>query len=147
MCHSNHHNISVKMTFLNTERTAGERLLRRVTCPNHASFHLETVAGKDSCGPIKKLILIFTKSLPVLKVADAEKFPQAFVFKSLQNHARTRTHDVTWGWAVARLQHRIGTSLTQVRLPGATRKFFSRSQLLVPTLLRCPYTPAYNRKH
>ena len=105
------------MTFLNTERTAGERLLWRVTCPNHASFRLVTVAGKDSCGPIKKLILIFTKSLPVLKVADAEKFPQAFVFKSLQNHERTRTHDVTWGWAVAQLvQHGIGTSLTQVRL-------------------------------
>ena len=34
-----------------------ERLSWCVTCPNHASFRLLTVARRGSCGPINKLIL------------------------------------------------------------------------------------------
>ena len=34
-----------------------------MTCLNHASFHLLTVAGRDSCGPTGKLILLRTQSL------------------------------------------------------------------------------------
>ena len=40
-----------------------ERLLRRVTCPNHASFRLLTVARSGSCGPTRELILLRTQSL------------------------------------------------------------------------------------
>ena len=38
-----------------------ERLSWCVTCLNHASFHLLTVARRGSCGPIKKLILLCTQ--------------------------------------------------------------------------------------
>ena len=40
-----------------------ERLSWRVTCPNYASFRLLKVAGRGSCGPIRKLILFRTQSL------------------------------------------------------------------------------------
>ena len=40
-----------------------ERLSWRVTCPNHASFRLLTVARSGSCGPTRKLILLRTQSL------------------------------------------------------------------------------------
>ena len=39
-------------------RTVLERLSRRVTCPNHASFRLWTLARRGSCGPTRKLILL-----------------------------------------------------------------------------------------
>ena len=35
-----------------------ERLLWHVTCPNHASFRLLTVARRGLCGPTRKLILL-----------------------------------------------------------------------------------------
>ena len=40
-----------------------ERLSLRLTCPNHASFRLWTVAWRGSCGPTRKLILLPTQSL------------------------------------------------------------------------------------
>ena len=40
-----------------------ERLSWRMTCPNHMSFILLTVARRGSCGPIRKLILLLTQSL------------------------------------------------------------------------------------
>ena len=40
-----------------------ERTLWRVTCPNHASFRLLTVARRGSCGPTRKLVLLRTQSL------------------------------------------------------------------------------------
>ena len=40
-----------------------ERLSWRVTCSNHASFRLLTVARRSSCGPTKKLILLRTQLL------------------------------------------------------------------------------------
>ena len=47
-----------------------ERLSWRVTCQNYVSVHLLTVAGRGS-------------DLAVLQVGDAEKFPQAVDFESL----------------------------------------------------------------
>ena len=44
-------------------RRVTERLSWHVTCPNHASFHLLTVARRGSCGPTRKLILLCTQSL------------------------------------------------------------------------------------
>ena len=40
-----------------------ERLLRHVTCLNHASFCLLTIARRGSCGPTRELILLRTLSL------------------------------------------------------------------------------------
>ena len=40
-----------------------ERQSWSVTCPNHASFCLLTVARRGSCGPTRKLILLRTQSL------------------------------------------------------------------------------------
>ena len=40
-----------------------DRLLWLVICPNHASFHLLTVARRGSCGRTGELILLRTKSL------------------------------------------------------------------------------------
>ena len=40
-----------------------DRLLWRVTCPNHASFRLLTVARKGSCGSTRMLILLHTQLL------------------------------------------------------------------------------------
>ena len=40
-----------------------ERLSWHMTHPNHASFHLLTVASRGSCGPTRKLILLPTQSL------------------------------------------------------------------------------------
>ena len=44
-------------------RIVSRRLSWRVTCPNHASFRLLTVARRGSCGPKRKLILLRTQSL------------------------------------------------------------------------------------
>ena len=40
-----------------------ERLLWRVTCPNHASFRLLTAARRGSCGPTRELIMLRIQSL------------------------------------------------------------------------------------
>ena len=61
-----------------------ERLSWFVTCPNHASFRLLTVAKRFSCGLTRKLIMLRTQSLVLCsKLGDAEKCPQALGFKSL----------------------------------------------------------------
>ena len=63
-----------------------EKLLWRVTCPNHARFHSLTVARKGSCGPTKKLILLRTQSVvfcSLLQVGGAKKFSQALGFENL----------------------------------------------------------------
>ena len=66
-----------------------ERLSWRVTCPNHASFRLLTVARKDSGGLTRKLILLRTQSVDcVLPVGDTEKFPHALGFKILDPFVR-----------------------------------------------------------
>ena len=44
-------------------RMAFERLSWRITCPNHASCCLLTVARRGSCGPTTKLLLLRTLSL------------------------------------------------------------------------------------
>ena len=60
-----------------------ETLLRRVTCPNHASPRLLTVTGRGSYGHTRKVDL---GPHPVvclsLQVQDAEKFPHALGFES-----------------------------------------------------------------
>ena len=58
-----------------------ERLSWCVTCMNHASFCLLTVASRGPCGPTRKLILLYTQS--VLQVGATEKFPYALSFESL----------------------------------------------------------------
>ena len=63
-------------------------LLWCVTCPNHASFHLITVARRDACGPTRKLILPRPVVGLVLHVVNAEKFPQELDFKSLDPFLR-----------------------------------------------------------
>ena len=50
-----------------------ERLLRRMTCPNHASFRLLTVARRSSCGPTRKLIILLTQSLVVCSKHDVRR--------------------------------------------------------------------------
>ena len=40
-----------------------ERMWWRVTCPNHVSFRLLTIARRGSCLPSRKLILLRTQSL------------------------------------------------------------------------------------
>ena len=45
---------------------------------SHDSF-----ARRDSCGSTRKLNLLRTQSLVVLQVGDAERFPRALVFESL----------------------------------------------------------------
>ena len=40
-----------------------ERLLWRVACPYHVRFRLLTDAGRGSCGPTRKLIVLRTTSL------------------------------------------------------------------------------------
>ena len=56
-----------------------ERLSWRVTCSNHLSFRLLTVARGGSCGPTRKLILLRRHPVvgPVLQVGDTEKLPHA----------------------------------------------------------------------
>ena len=60
-----------------------ERLSRRATCPNHASFRLSTVARRGSCGPTRKLILLRPVVGLMLQVGEADKFPHAFGFECL----------------------------------------------------------------
>ena len=62
-----------------------ERLPWCLTCRNHVSFRLSTVARKRSCGPARTPILLHTQSLVLsVQVEDAEKFPQARGLESLQ---------------------------------------------------------------
>ena len=62
-----------------------ERLLWHVTvvtCPDHASFHLLTVARGGCCGSTQKLILLHTPVCLALQVGNAETFPQAWILLS-----------------------------------------------------------------
>ena len=55
-----------------------------MTCLNHASFCLLTVAKRGACEPTRQLILLCTQLLGlVLQVRGAEKFPQALGFECL----------------------------------------------------------------
>ena len=74
-----------------------ERLLWRVTCPNHGSFFLLPVARGGSSGPIRKLILLHTQ------VGDVMKFPHALGFESLHPFFQSQQsgsmfHSHTGGW-------------------------------------------------
>ena len=61
-----------------------ERLLWRVTCSNHASFCLLTVARRGSCVPARKFILLRNQSLVLCSEGgDVEKVPHALGFESL----------------------------------------------------------------
>ena len=52
-----------------------------------------------------------------------------------------------WGWDVAQsVEHRTGTPPTQVRFP-VRKGIFLPESTFSETLLRCPYTPVYNRMH
>ena len=55
-----------------------------MTCPNHASFYLLTVARRGSCGPkTEKEVDLAPVTGLVLQAKDAEKFPQALGLKIL----------------------------------------------------------------
>ena len=54
-----------------------------MTCPNHASFRLLTVAGKGSCGPKEVDLAPQPVVGPWLQTGDAEKFSQGLSFESL----------------------------------------------------------------
>ena len=56
-----------------------ERLSWLVTCPNHISFRLLTVARRTSCEPPRKLILLCTQPL----VVCSENFSHALDFENL----------------------------------------------------------------
>ena len=56
-----------------------ERLSWRVTCPNHASFHLCTVARRGFCGPTRKLILLCTQSSVLCSKEMRGNFPQTLL--------------------------------------------------------------------
>ena len=61
-----------------------EKLSWGVACPNYTSFRLLTVAGRGSCGRIRKWILLTHPVVGfVLQVRDAEKLSQAPGLKSL----------------------------------------------------------------
>ena len=49
-----------------------ERLSWSVTHPNHASFHLLTVARRGSCGPARELILLHTQLLVLCSKLDMQ---------------------------------------------------------------------------
>ena len=53
-----------------------------MTCPNHASFLLLTVARRGSCGPTGILLRTLFVGLALL-VGDREKFPQGVGLKRL----------------------------------------------------------------
>ena len=59
------------------------------------------------------------------------------------------SHDTNWwGWgcsSVARVSDRHAADAGSI--PRCGKGFFSRGQLSVQTLLRCPYIPVYNRMH
>ena len=60
-----------------------ERLSWHVTCPNHASFFLLTVAKRGSCGPKRKLILPCAQSLVLCsKLEMQRRFPIHLVLKA-----------------------------------------------------------------
>ena len=66
-----------------------ERLLWFVTCLNHVSFSLLTVARRGSCGLMKRLILFHAQSLVFYSTAgDVKKFPWALGFESLDPFLR-----------------------------------------------------------
>ena len=50
-----------------------ERLSWSVTHPNHASFHLLTVARRGSCGPARELILLHTQLLVLCSKLDCSE--------------------------------------------------------------------------
>ena len=69
-------------------RMGFERLSWCVTCPNHASSHLLTVARRGSFGPTRKLILLH------MQLLDVEKFPQAIGFENLDLFSALLYHPV-----------------------------------------------------
>ena len=82
-----------------------ERLLWHVTCLNHSSFCLLTVARRGSCVPARKFILLRNQSLVLCSEGgDVEKVPHALGFESLdtfffQNQqAGSLFHSHRGGW-------------------------------------------------
>ena len=56
----------------------------QVSCPQHASFNLLTVARRGSCGPTREVDLApHPVAGLVLQIENVEKFPQALGFESL----------------------------------------------------------------
>ena len=96
-----------------------ERLSWRVTCPNHASFRLLTIARKGSCGPTRELILYRTQSLVLCSEQMWKRFLKHFVSKAwillLESASRVHTEDTDtatrYGSVQLSLRRRLWCSL------------------------------------
>ena len=84
--------------------------------------------------------------MSLLFVTKDQEFSLLKLFQPLDGLLSSSEHEEGGGDVAQLVEHRTGTSLRQVRFPGAARDF-SPSQLSVQTLLRCPYNPVRNRMH